>query len=348
MIPDTHNVFDPEILMREVIRHTHYMPAEWKDNLHSVKVHAEFGQLFAMKAIIFVQEILSVVLTPLVLWFSLPDCAPAITDFFREFTVHVDGLGYVCSFAVFDFKRHGNVNVSISSRIPYLCTDAYRWQKFGAPTEQADKKLQSKDGKMEKSFLAFKAAHPEWNPRDTAGSLYLSRLANLHQNLQPVAASLSQQETLARGAGYGSASTSLPPLHRSTLAERSQFYERALQHSMASASAAGETTAMGGSMQMKTASGRPHAVAELQAESLHEEMVNQEEERAEDGGLISRLGDSFADDVRLRGGRLVLDSQEGTGRKKDAVDEVEAEELSNGGVLGLLAQIYDRRRPPLM
>ena len=74
---------------------------------------------------IFVQEILSVVLTPLVLWFSLPDCAPAITDFFREFTVHVDGLGYVCSFAVFDFKRHGNVNVSISFLFLVPCTDAY-------------------------------------------------------------------------------------------------------------------------------------------------------------------------------------------------------------------------------
>ena len=99
---------------------------------------------------------------------------------------------------------------------------------------------------------------------------------------------------------------------------------------------------------MKTAGGQPRAVAELQAESLHEEMVNQEEERAEDGGLISRLGDSFADDVRLRGGRLVLDSQEGSGGRKGTVDEMEAEELSNGGVLGLLAQIYDRRRPPMM
>lgn len=68
-----------------------------------------------MKAMIFIQELLSVVLTPLVLWFSLPDCAPAIIDFFREFTIYVDGLGYVCSFAVFDFKRHGNVNVGISS-----------------------------------------------------------------------------------------------------------------------------------------------------------------------------------------------------------------------------------------
>ena len=65
-----------------------------------------------MKVSIFMQEILSVVLTPFILCFSLPDCAPEIIDFFREFTVHVEDLGYVCSFAVFDFKRHGNINVS--------------------------------------------------------------------------------------------------------------------------------------------------------------------------------------------------------------------------------------------
>jgi hypothetical protein len=75
-------------------------------------VHQEFGELFAMKIMIYVHELLSVVLTPFVLWLSLPDCAPAIVDFFREFTIHVDSLGYVCSFAVFDFQRHGNVKVS--------------------------------------------------------------------------------------------------------------------------------------------------------------------------------------------------------------------------------------------
>ena len=64
-----------------------------------------------MKIMIYAQELLSVVLTPFVLWFSLPDCAPAIVDFFREFSIHVDSLGYVCSFAVFDFQRHGNVKV---------------------------------------------------------------------------------------------------------------------------------------------------------------------------------------------------------------------------------------------
>lgn len=80
-------------------------------------MHEEFGELFAMKVMIFAQELLSVILTPFVLWYSLPPCAPAIIDFFREFTVHVDGIGYVCSFAVFDFQRHGNVKVRLACRI---------------------------------------------------------------------------------------------------------------------------------------------------------------------------------------------------------------------------------------
>jgi autophagy-related protein 9 len=37
----------------------------------------------------------------------------------------------------------------------------------------------SNDGKMEKSFVSFKAAHPEWMPADPSGSLYLSRIADL-------------------------------------------------------------------------------------------------------------------------------------------------------------------------
>ena len=70
-----------------------------------------------MKIVIYAQELISVLLTPLVLWYSLPKCAPALIDFFREFSVHVDGLGYVCSFAVFDFQRHGNVKVRDSPSV---------------------------------------------------------------------------------------------------------------------------------------------------------------------------------------------------------------------------------------
>ena len=97
-----------------------YLPPSF---LLLTKVHQEFGELFAMKVLIFVQELLSVILTPFVLWFSLPACAPAIIDFFREFTVHVDGRGYVCSFAEFNFERHGNVKASRSSNNDRITPD---------------------------------------------------------------------------------------------------------------------------------------------------------------------------------------------------------------------------------
>jgi autophagy-related protein 9 len=104
-IPDENLVFDPEYALRNVIEYTHYMPSHWQDRLHSDLVKREFAALYQLKIVIFLEEVLSIIITPFVLWFSLPKCSDQIIDFFREFTVHVDGVGYVCSFAVFDFKK---------------------------------------------------------------------------------------------------------------------------------------------------------------------------------------------------------------------------------------------------
>ena len=109
-----------------------------------------------MKIIIFAQELLSVVLTPFVLWFSLPACAPALIDFFRDFSVHVDGRGYVCSFAEFNFQRHGNVKVSNMIFAQHYLIVATSSLQFGAPTQIQDQRMVSNEGKMEKSFLNFK------------------------------------------------------------------------------------------------------------------------------------------------------------------------------------------------
>lgn len=38
MVPEDNRVFDPELLMKEVITYTHYMPDEWDSQLHSKKV----------------------------------------------------------------------------------------------------------------------------------------------------------------------------------------------------------------------------------------------------------------------------------------------------------------------
>lgn len=105
MISEENNVFDPEYAMQNVVEYTHYQPDQWKGRLHSYDVKAEFSELYKSRIIIFLEEIVCVLLTPLILMYSLPKCSDQIIDFFREFTIHVDGLGYVCSFAVFEFQK---------------------------------------------------------------------------------------------------------------------------------------------------------------------------------------------------------------------------------------------------
>lgn len=190
MIPEDTLVFDPEYLMREVVRYTHYLPAEWEGKLHSPTVLAEFGQLFALKIMIFLQEIVSVLLTPFILWFSLGPSSGAILDFFREFTVHVEDLGFVCSFAVFDFHRPGNIGPEAAaaaamddmpppitgrrgSARPPTTAPAPAPVHINAPPPRTP---MSNDHKMEKSFLHFKATHPDWQPSDPSSSVFLDRL----------------------------------------------------------------------------------------------------------------------------------------------------------------------------
>lgn len=146
-----------------------------------------------MKITIFFTELLSVLLTPLILFFSLPPCAGAIIDFFREFTVHVDGVGYVCSFAVFDFRRHGDLKavgdgertapedtISPKGGDAPMSPNLGRGKKKGGQAALA-RDWRSNENKMEKSFLHFKATHPDWQPRDPTSSMFLDRLTGLHQ-----------------------------------------------------------------------------------------------------------------------------------------------------------------------
>ncbi|KAL8658254.1 MAG: hypothetical protein Q9226_001136 [Calogaya cf. arnoldii] len=139
-VPEENLVFDPAFALKNVIDYTCYMPNEWRGRLHSEEVRSEFALLYRMKVMIFLEEILGIILTPFILWFSLPKSCDRLVDFFREFTVHVDGLGYVCSFAVFDFKTDPNrENVREPNVTPDLRDEYYA----------------TKDGKMLASYYGF-------------------------------------------------------------------------------------------------------------------------------------------------------------------------------------------------
>lgn len=139
-ISEENNVFDPEYALRNVIEYTHYEPDHWSGRLHSYEVKKEFSELYKMKVIIFAEEILSILITPLMLFFTLPRSSDQIIDFFREFTIHVDGLGYVCSFAEFDFKKGiGNAKKTVDGNAADVRDDYYA----------------TKHGKMEASYYGF-------------------------------------------------------------------------------------------------------------------------------------------------------------------------------------------------
>ncbi|KAL9598786.1 MAG: hypothetical protein Q9219_004284 [cf. Caloplaca sp. 3 TL-2023] len=139
-VPEENLVFDPEFALTNVIEYTHYLPNQWRGRLHSDEVRSEFALLYRMKVLVFLEEILGIIFTPFILWFSLPKCSDRLVDFFREFTVHVDGLGYVCSFAVFDFKKGPNGTASHEVHTnPDLREEYYA----------------TKDGKMLASYYGF-------------------------------------------------------------------------------------------------------------------------------------------------------------------------------------------------
>jgi hypothetical protein len=110
-IPTDTYVFEPERWMRQIALDTHYYPDDWKNKTHTEQVRSDFSFLFPNKYLVFLQEILSIAFAPLILYKSLPETSLDIVDFFREYTIHDTNLGYVCSFAVFDFEKHGNAEV---------------------------------------------------------------------------------------------------------------------------------------------------------------------------------------------------------------------------------------------
>lgn len=165
LITEANSVFDPESCMYRVVCHTHYLPKHWRGAANTDAVRAEFDALFQLKALLFLEEMVSIFLTPFLLWFCLPQCVDRVLHFVQEFTIHVEGVGHVCSLSVFDFELHGS-------------------SKYGSPCN-ASKQRRSSQGKMEKSFLGFKSQYPTWEP-DSHGKEFLSRLSHLQEQDQSV------------------------------------------------------------------------------------------------------------------------------------------------------------------
>uniref|UniRef100_A0A674E0G5 Autophagy-related protein 9 n=1 Tax=Salmo trutta TaxID=8032 RepID=A0A674E0G5_SALTR len=156
-IPDKHLVYCPEQLLRVVLAHIHYMPDHWQGNAHRYETRDQFSQLFQYKAVFILEELISPLVTPFVLIFSLRRKSLEIIDFFRNFTVEVVGVGDTCSFAQMDIRQHGHP----------------AWMSEGKT--EASIYQQAEDGKTELSLMHFAITNPQWQP-PTETTHFISQL----------------------------------------------------------------------------------------------------------------------------------------------------------------------------
>jgi autophagy-related protein 9 len=213
----------------------------------------------------------------------------------------------------------------------------------------------SNDGKMEKSFVSFKAAHPEWMPADPSGSLYLSRIADLS------ARRATDDQT--------------PRPTTATTTDRTREYERALHESQTAAvrRRGGSAFGVGGvgfgtaSAMLGQSTGTVYqsgmaqsvslgdsdgsvALADLQPPPPIPSSSAVEGLPVPSGGIGSGSGELGADlqgDVRSALGESYVDGSArrhprggGVGARSMQEEEDEDGLGADGGVLGLLAQIY--------
>ena len=147
--------YDPEASLRYVTQFTHYMPSTWSKKLHTAEVKGEFCELFSLKIVVIINELLSLVLTPFILWFKLLSQSGAIIDFVREYSVYVDGLGYVCYFAMFNFeKKDKNMMHDLNKKKKK--SPSHRTKRDDIEEEEeSDNGVPNGDDKMIKSYMYF-------------------------------------------------------------------------------------------------------------------------------------------------------------------------------------------------
>ncbi|KAL7559300.1 hypothetical protein ACA910_001383 [Epithemia clementina (nom. ined.)] len=200
--------------LANVANHTHHYPDIWRGRGWDPKTHKAFSSMFKFKAQLFLQEVLSLILSPYILCVSLPRCAEAICEFVLSIKSEVPGVGEVCGYATFNFDVYGDESwegktLGKQANASEVHAANYSNSVLSIGFEEASKRFpkpKAKLGKMEKSFFNFKGSHPSWKVSESGRHLVdrveqyqreetaaLTREQQLH-----IAAAARQLETLAR------------------------------------------------------------------------------------------------------------------------------------------------------
>ena len=151
--------------LANVATHTHHYPDSWRGKGFDIATYKAVSAMFKYKAQLFVLELMSVVVAPVILCVSLPNCAEQICEFVMGIKAEVPGAGEVCGFASFDFDSFQDESwegrtlgkSQISEMTGSLSASVHQLHDVEAAA-QLHEKPQAWHGKMEKSFFSFKVS----------------------------------------------------------------------------------------------------------------------------------------------------------------------------------------------
>lgn len=102
-IPQRYNQTE---LYSHVLEHIHYFPSKHLPT--TLQARSEFGSLFKFRIIIIIEELLSPIVSPYILYRHMRNKSFDIVDFFRNCTIEIPSIGDVCSFAMMNIEKNGN------------------------------------------------------------------------------------------------------------------------------------------------------------------------------------------------------------------------------------------------
>jgi autophagy-related protein 9 len=108
------SIYNPEDIMKKVSKYTYYMPFEWNNKCNTYYVRNEFLKMFKYKIFLFLNDLLSVITTPIILIFVLPKQSEKIINFLINNTVYKKESGNNCVFSQFKNINNKKMELSIS------------------------------------------------------------------------------------------------------------------------------------------------------------------------------------------------------------------------------------------
>ena len=182
LIPKDEELNCPEQLMKAVINHLHYLPTRWEGNFHTEKVRGEFDKMFQLRANFIIEELLSPILIPYILYFKLRPRAREILEFFRLNTKNIEGVGDVCSLADMDASLLKEQRSGGSSSTQTSLNSSSIGGPLGGFT--GGLALRSKDkNKIQMSIIHFKAVNKNWTPPNQKTENWLNQNFQSNTNL---------------------------------------------------------------------------------------------------------------------------------------------------------------------